>query len=164
MAHLSRQNITSLCVGTKPSTAHVTITKFCVQVYFPFWFEIKSKHKLTSGPKNLFDLCIRIQNFPNLKVKNIALKVIERNAYFVHPENIELSMLADPAESIRNAAVDKIVMQCGNHGAKATELIEEGRKTMAICRFEVTQINCKAQSYHNISNIDAEKIAEPPLL
>ena len=35
---------------------------------------------------------------------------------------------------------------------------------MAIRRFEVTQINCKAQSYHNIANIDAEKIAEPPLL
>ena len=120
----------------KPSTARVTLAKFCVQVYFPSRFEIKSKHKLTSGPKNLFDLYKRIQNFSNLKVKNKALKVIERNAYFVHPENIVLSMLADPDESIRNAAVDKIVMQCGNHGAKATELIEEGSKNMTILSFQ----------------------------
>ena len=48
----------------------------------------------------MFDLYKRIQNFPNLKVKNIALKVIERNAYFAHPENILLGMLADPDESM----------------------------------------------------------------
>ena len=73
-------------------------------------------------------------------------------------------MLADSDESIRNAAVYKIVMHIKNHEAKATELIEEGRKNLAIRRFEVTQINCKPQSYHNMANIDAEKIAEPPLL
>ena len=65
-------------------------------------------------------------------------------------------MLADPDESIRNAAVDKIV-HIRNHGAKATDLIEEGSKNLTIRRFEVTQINCKAQSHHNIANIDAEK-------
>ena len=86
----------------------------------------------------MFDLYKGIQNFSNLKVKTIALKVIERNAYFAHPENTLLGMLADPDESIRNAAVDKIVMHIKNHGAKATELIEEGSKNLAICRFEVT--------------------------
>ena len=35
---------------------------------------------------------------------------------------------------------------------------------MAIRRFEVTQITCKAQSYHIMAEIDAEKIAEPPQL
>ena len=43
-------------------------------------------------------------------------------------------------------------------------MIEEGSKNMVILRFEVTQINCKAQSYHGMANIDAEKIAEAPLL
>ena len=84
--------------------------------------------------------------------------------YFAHPENILLGMLADLDESIRNTAVDKIAMHIKNHGAKATELIEEGTKNVAIRRFEVTQINCKAQSYHNKANIDAQKIREPPLL
>ena len=147
----------------KISTALVTLNKFCVQVYFPSWFQIKSKHKLTDGLKNLFDLYKKIQNFSYLKVKNISLKVIERNGYFAHPENILLGMMADPDQSIRNAAVEKIVMHIRNHGAKATELIEEGSKNMAIRRFEVTQITCKAQLYHNMANIDAEKIAEPSL-
>ena len=35
---------------------------------------------------------------------------------------------------------------------------------MAIRCFKVTRINCKAQLYHNMTNIDAEKITEPPLL
>ena len=90
--------------------------------------------------------------------------MIDKNANFAHPENIQLCMLADSDKSIRYAAVDKIVMHIKNHGAKATELIEEGHKNLAIRRFEVTQITCKAQSYHNMANIDAEKIAEPPLL
>ena len=71
-------------------------------------------------------------------------------------------MLADPL-SICNAAVDKIV-HIRNHGAKTIEQIEKGSKNMAIRRFEVTQINCKNQLYHNLANLDAEKIAEPPLL
>ena len=34
----------------KTSTAFMTLTKFCVQVYFPPWFQIKSsKHKFTGG-------------------------------------------------------------------------------------------------------------------
>ena len=72
-------------------------------------------------------------------------------------------MLANPDESIRNAAVDRVV-HIRNHGAKATQLFEEGSKSTAIFRFEVTQIYCKAQSYHKIASIDAKKIAEPPLL
>ena len=33
----------------KPLTVLLTLTKFCVQGYFPSWFQIKSKHKLTDG-------------------------------------------------------------------------------------------------------------------
>ena len=47
----------------KPSTALVTLPKFCMQVYFPPWFQIKSKHNLTNGPKNLFDLYKRFKIF-----------------------------------------------------------------------------------------------------
>ena len=148
----------------KPSTTLATLTKFCVQVYFPSWFQIKSKHKLTDGPKICL-ICIKTnQNFFDLKVKSIVLKVIERNANFAQPEYILLGTLADSDESIRNAAVEKIVMHIKNRGAIATELIEEGSKNLAIRRFEMTQINCKLQSYRNMANIDAEKIAEPPLL
>ena len=77
--------------------------------------------------------------------------------YFTHPENILLGMSADPDESIRNVAVDEIV-HIRNHGAKATELIEESSKNLAFRRFEAFS------SYHNMANIDAKKIAGPPLL
>ena len=35
----------------KRSTTLVTVNKFCVQVYSAPWFQIKSEHKLTDGPK-----------------------------------------------------------------------------------------------------------------
>ena len=163
MAHLRMQNTTALCVGTKAFNSSCDSFQILCASILPSWFQIKSKHKLTDGPKNLFDLYKRIQNFPNLKVKNIALKVIERNAYFAHPENILLGMLADPDESIRKAAVDKIV-HIRNHGAKATEWLKKAAKTWLFFVLRWTQINCKAQSYHDRANIDAEEIAQAPLL
>ena len=46
-------------------------------------------------------ICIkRIQVFPDSQVKDIATKVVERNVYFAHPENIMLAMLADENEEI----------------------------------------------------------------
>ena len=80
-----------------------------MQIYFPSWFQLKSKGKITDGPKSLYDLYQRIQVFPDSQVKDIATKVVERNAYFAHPENIMLAMLADENEEIRNAAVKKII-------------------------------------------------------
>ena len=93
----------------KPSTTLVTLTKFCVKVYFLSWCQIKSKHEHTEGLKSLFDLYKRIQHFCNLQVKNIAPKVIERNAHSDQPENILFCMLANLDESIHNAAVDKML-------------------------------------------------------
>ena len=80
-----------------------------MQIYFSTWFQIKSKSKITDGPKNLYDLYQRIQVFPDSQEKDIATKVVERNAYFAHPENIMLAMLADENEEIRNPAMKKIV-------------------------------------------------------
>ena len=34
-----------------PSTNLETLAKFCLQVYFPYWFEIKSNSQLTCGPR-----------------------------------------------------------------------------------------------------------------
>ena len=82
-----------------------------MQIYFPTWFQIESKSKITDGPKNLFDLYQRIQVFPDSQVKDIATKVVKRNTYFAHLENIMLAMLADENEEIQNAAVKKIFLR-----------------------------------------------------
>ena len=139
-----------------PTNILETLARFCMQIYFPTWFQIKSKSKITDGPKNLYDLYQRIQVFPDSQVKDIATKVVERNAYFAHPENIMLTMLADENEEIRNAAVKKIVF--------LRNKASEGAQSTNICHFKVPKINPTSKSYHELANLDESDVEEPPLV
>ena len=50
------------------------LANFCLQVYFPSWFEIKSNSQLTCGSRNLFNLNQKILQIPNETVRETALK------------------------------------------------------------------------------------------
>ena len=92
-----------------PSISLATLAKFCNKVYFPNWFEIKNKHRITDVTKDFYIMVQRVLLFPNKKVTQIALKVLKRNAFFAHQENILLSMLADDDKMVRHLAVSKIL-------------------------------------------------------
>ena len=47
--------------------------------------------------------------FRNKIIQNIAVAVLQRNAYFAHHENILLAMLADSDHNVRLLAVKKIL-------------------------------------------------------
>ena len=78
--------------------------------------------------------------FPDSQVKDIATRVVERKAFFAHPENIMLAMLDDENEEIRNAAVKKIVSSRNN--------VNEGARNMNIRHFKVPKISPTAKFYH----------------
>jgi len=59
--------------------------------------------------KIFFKLIERVYQFPTDKAKDILMKVLQRNAYFSHSENVILGMLADDDEDIHRTAVDKIL-------------------------------------------------------
>ena len=82
-------------------------------MYFPSWFEIKSKNKLTKAAPNFYNIIDRVRKFPNKEVRKIALKVLQRNGFSIHPENVLLAMLADESDQVRRKAVDKILSLCG---------------------------------------------------
>ena len=128
-----------------------------MQIYFSTWFQIKSKSKITDGPKNLYNLYQRIQVFPDSQVKDIATKVVERNAYFAHPENIMLAMLADENEEIRNTAVKKTVFL-------RKKAISKGAQSTNIRHFKVPKINPTSKSYHELANLDESDVEKPPLV
>ena len=83
------------------------MTNFCLKICFPTWFNIKKENKITDGAKNIFKLIEGVRQFPTDKVRDISMKVLQRNAYFAHSENVILGMLAED-ENIRRRAVDKI--------------------------------------------------------
>ena len=158
-----------------PSENLQSCARFCINVYFPTWFEIKKQSQIVQGAKNFFNLVHRIQRFPHSKIRSIALKVVQRNAFFAHPENVLLGMLADNEEEIRRLAVNKI------HGLRGKSLqhiipngnfkggyIEDGLNTEGntsnIRLFQVPMINVNARSYHLMVNLNGTEVNQPPVI
>ena len=90
-----------------PTASLITLAKFCIQVYFPSWFEIKRRYEITSGCKNFFEIIKRVQEFPDKYVTHVCRNVLQRNSFFCHPENILIGMLADADDAVRSHAVEK---------------------------------------------------------
>ena len=102
--------ILRLYTSTKQSSKSlVQLTNCCLKIYFPTWFNIKTENKITDGANNFFKLIERVRQFPTDKVRDISMKVLQRNAYFAHSESVILGMLAEDDENIRRRAVDKIL-------------------------------------------------------
>ena len=93
----------------KPTSNLSTLAEFLIQVYFPGWFQIKFNHKITDGPKNYLNILTQVMEFPNKIIQNIAVAVLQRNAYVAHHENILLAMLADNDHNVRLLKVNKIL-------------------------------------------------------
>ena len=72
--------------------------------------------------------------------------VIQRNAYFAHPENFLLSMLCDEHKTVRELAARRIL--------KARNLPHTGKIP---CVFEVPQINFDANNWQ-------QNYFDPPIL
>ena len=66
------------------------------------------------------------QKFPNSKVKEIAIKYIQINAFFAHPENVHLGMFSDDDLDVRNLAVNHI-MRISTDEALSDDDFEGGR-------------------------------------
>jgi hypothetical protein len=136
----------------QPSRSLKRLVSFIVNYYAPCWFQIKSHSLCTDGSKNLFYQIQLSRNLPQEDI-HIVQPVIARNAFFCHPENMLISMLADSDKDIRINAVNKI-LQCRE---KALSEINTVRS------FILPEVNFDALNY--ISMIDWSKtaFAEPPL-
>ena len=75
-----------LCCPKKTTSNLSTLAEFLIKVYFPGWFQIKFNSKITDGPKNYINILIQM-GFPNKIIQDIAVAVLQRNAYFAHHGN-----------------------------------------------------------------------------
>ena len=171
------------CVRQKnPSKNLKDIAEFCVKVYFPSWFNIKKNKYITDGPRNLHFLVEKTMSFPDKKVRDIAMRYIQINAYFAHPENILLGMLNDDDQEVRNVAVNIVLKQRGDdisdvdgedllpnefEGGYISDEdgnVGEANESSDIRYFKVPKINNKAKVYYKLVNMKEEKFEEPPIL
>ncbi|XP_060801595.1 uncharacterized protein LOC132902031 [Amyelois transitella] len=134
---------------TDPEENLVILATFVMRVYGPMWFTIKCNPSCTNGAKHLWQT-IALSRYLNAPLKKILDKVIQRNGYFGHPENILIAMLGDNREIIRKLAYQRILKA----GAE---------KTLRLRTFKVPSLNFDAKDYTDLITWQDCKITDPPL-
>ena len=100
-----------LYIGTETPSANLCLlVEYLVRHYIPVWFRIRRHSRCTEGPGNLLFCLQLMRNLPQ-PLPDIICRVVQRNAYWAHPEVLLLAMMADPVEAVRARAVQRIV-QC----------------------------------------------------
>lgn len=137
----------------KPSKKLQHLVKFIITVYAPLWFQIKWKSNVADGSKHVFKMTKLIKENMPKNLHKLLLDVVRRNSYFVHSENILLSMLVD---------------QDCNTRKKALELIERSRsieKNSSLRKFQRPNLNTNAQIYYEMVDLEnVRNVFEPPVL
>lgn len=144
-----------------PSSKLKTVVYYIMKVYLPIWFEIKKYNYCTDGPKHMC-LLIKLTRYLPEELKKIVDKTIQNYGFFLHPENILLSMLVDERKDIRKIAVNKILSlrESGNDLS-----IIRNNEGVKIRTFKVSslKINFDAEEYTELVNMNDFK-TEPPLI
>lgn len=143
-----------------PSEPLIKTVKFILQVYVVMWFKISKEWVFTMGAKHLYDMMELIKKTQPEDVQAIAMRVMQHNAYFAHPENILAAMLVDDSEEIRKRAVEKIL-------AVRRMKVKKPRRKVArgIRLFQPPNLNLTCSNYTDMIDWNSKKVpvTEPPV-
>ncbi|PZC78138.1 hypothetical protein B5X24_HaOG202589 [Helicoverpa armigera] len=146
--------ILRLYVSTEqPTNELMLMANYICKTYSPTWFQIKINSSCKDGARNLWFL-IKSSRYLSEDIKALLDPVIERNAYFAHPENLLLSMLTDDNKHIRELGCRRII--------KARGL----RQATMMRSFVIPKINFECQNYYDMIDWQNKSLVltEPPLL
>jgi hypothetical protein len=141
-----------LYVATKePDNTLVDITEFVLKVYAPLWFAIKSKPSCIDGARHLWML-VNKSRYLREDLKSIVDPVIQRNAYYAHPENLLLALITDERQHIRELGIRRVMR------ARASKKPQRFIRT-----FDVPELNFDAADYIDLIDWQTCELTEPPL-
>lgn len=137
---------------TNPSNDLMTITRFIMQVYAPFWFLVKSQPLAIHGSRHMFKYIQWIRGMPQ-NLQRVIQDSIRRNGFFCHHENILLSMITDTDTDhhVRTEGYNKILRA----------RLEE---TVHIREFHVPVIKFDCESYSMMIDWNQQRLTEPPCI
>lgn len=134
----------------QPSEELKHIAAYILKVYAPVWFSIKKEPSITNGARHLWKI-IHLSRFLPIHLRDVIDRVIQRNAFFAHPENLLLSLITDQSLDMRSLGWRRI--------KKARNL----RKNKRVRTFVVPNINSNAQHYVDLIDWSSCSLHEPPL-
>jgi len=139
-------------VTEEPSDELCTLKLFIVCYYGPMWYEIKTRVWCTDGAMHLLQMIKLLQKFPP-SIKAVVWHVVQRNAYWTHPENVLLAVLTDADHDNCETAID-IINTTGLNSAVHPPHIRE---------FRIPKISQSAQHLKDLLPAVQELKIEPPI-
>ena len=131
----------------EPSQTLKIIVEYITKVYALVRFTIKKDSSFQNGALHLFKT-IELMQMLTPDVRNIVYLVIQRNAFFAHPENFLLCMINDDSSDI---------------GWKQIKKAREQSKGKIIRTFQIPDLNFKAEMYFDMINWQKVNLTESPL-
>ena len=102
------------------------------------------------------------------------MRVLQKNAYFAHPENLLWGMLCDENESVHRIDVNKIQdirrnshYQCqiiNYQDSEASLSQSNDGSRVAVRKFIFPKLNVKAKAYYQLVNLYSIDFEQPPAL
>lgn len=135
-----------------PTDEHKILASFILKSYMPVWFQIKTSKYFTNGPEHVFEV-IKSSRFLPENLLKVIDPVIERNAFFAHPENLLLSMIVDKRDHVRELGYRRII--------KARNVAS---KRKSIRSFQTPKINFQAKDHIEMIHWGTTTLSPPPLL
>ncbi|GBN50888.1 hypothetical protein AVEN_140979-1 [Araneus ventricosus] len=135
-----------------PSLKLKQIAEFVMKVYTPNWFNIKSKHSLKDGAKQVWNTISR-SRYLSQDIKDVVDGVICQNPLSAHPENILLCMLKDERPHIRELAARRIIKSR-----------ESSSNVKSKHPFLPPKLNFEAADYTEMNDWSSITITSPPIL
>ena len=73
---------------------------YIINVYIAVWFAIKKKSNFTNDPKHFFSILRSAQKSYD-RARSVVDKVLQRHAFYAHPEHILIALIDDPEQCAR---------------------------------------------------------------
>jgi len=144
--------ILRLYIATENPTEQLKhLSEFVVKVYARLWFCIKSKPSCKYGSLHVWEM-IHYSRYLDDSLKKVIDPVIQRNAYFAHPDNLLLCMIADDRPHIRELGLRRILK------AKNSET------DASIRSFGMPLLNFNSTDYFDMINWKECNVTVPPML
>ena len=97
------------------------LAKYCIEMYFKMYFDIKIQHRLLDGPRHILTQ-LRILRSQPKEVRDAVTFYVRTGAWYAHPECVLLSLVSSESEDDRRFAVSQILKLRGDREFGDTEV------------------------------------------
>ncbi|KAG0715548.1 hypothetical protein GWK47_011734 [Chionoecetes opilio] len=124
--------------GKELNTLEILV-KYCLQVYFKLYYDIKVHHRLEDGPKHILTQ-LRVMRSQPKKGQTAVTFYVRTGAWFAHSECVLLSLMASQSEDDRRFAVQILKLRAGE------EYGDTSIQEILVKSYEVPEFSIHTQS------------------